>query len=434
MGPGDQFVPAQASVSGLKITVPSIAEGQDPWKITPAGVELQNRISRGPKGLDVTIDEFDTVCPIVFTDDIKMVAWWQDSARRYGRHAARWALDQTAEEYEKVRIVHLKLAEHGQTVRGADRLFEETQRLYIESQKHFANEQYEKSYRDAVRALRPLRLIMRDHWQQAVQGLDVPTASPFAVSYFSLPQHYELAKEVQGCRPGPTQLPYGNFELGSPLPGWSARTGSLASDRVQVAAGIVPAEGLDDEKKPRTHLKEPKSLFNSSRPVAAPDEGYTDPAPELGKTVLKLEVRRNPPLDPSGKPIPMNPALERTFLAVDSPVVKLPPGTLVRVSAWIKVNDPIVGDAAGGALFYDDAGGEPLSVRVLKTGTWKQYHLYRRVPVTGQIAVTLAMTGQGIAYFDDIRIEPLEIEAGSSKPSSPTGPRIPVVPAGYKKP
>ena len=109
------------------------------------------------------------------------------------------------------------------------------------------------------------------------------------------------------------------------------------------------------------------------------------------------------------------------------PAVKLPPGTLVRVSAWIKVPTAIVGDAAGGVLFYDDAGGEPLSVRVLGTGTWKQYHLYRRVPASGQIAVTLALTGLGVAYFDEVRIEPLIVGAASAKPTA-IGPRVPTIP------
>jgi hypothetical protein len=63
--------------------------------------------------------------------------------------------------------------------------------------------------------------------------------------------------------------------------------------------------------------------------------------------------------------------------------------------------------SADGALFYDDAGGEPLGVRVSNLPHWRQIHLYRRVPQSGQIAVTVALTGIGTAYFDDIRIEPL---------------------------
>jgi hypothetical protein len=422
LGPGDQYVPAQGALKDLRITVPTVAEGFDPWHITPAGPEcLRHRMVRTPKGSEITLDEFDLVSPIVLTDDQGtngLVVWWQDHYRRYGRLAALWSLDLARIEYEKVRLVHVKLLEMGRTIRDSEQLFAQTQRYYTEAQKHFANEQYDKAYRDATRALRPLRIVMRDHWRQAAEGLDTPTASPFAVSYFSLPQHWELAREVQSSQVQASRMPMGNFEVGGllpaqgvsidKLPGWSARTGSLETDRVAVAAGVVPAESLSDPKVPRQAKKQPKTFFTSSRPTVAADEGYVDPAPELGTGALKLEVRRMVEKDANSKPTAKDNLLERTFLAVDSPVVKLPPGTLVRISCWLKTPVPILGDAAGGVLFYDDVGGEPLAVRTLFTdGRWKQYHLYRRVPASGQIGVTLALTGTGIAYFDDLRVEPM---------------------------
>ena len=56
-------------------------------------------------------------------------------------------------------------------------------------------------------------------------------------------------------------------------------------------------------------------------------------------------------------------ALERTFLAVHSPAVKLPPGTLVKISGWVRIPKAITA-SADGALLYDSAGGEPLAVRL----------------------------------------------------------------------
>ena len=115
--------------------------------------------------------------------------------------------------------------------------------------------------------------------------------------------------------------------------------------------------------------------------------------------------------------VPRSPILERTFLAVDSPKVRLPPGTLVRVSGWVKVPSPITG-TADGALFHDDAGGAELGVRLMHTvepgepaAVWKQFHLYRRVPATGQMSVTLALTGVGVAFFDDVYRHDAELEA-----------------------
>jgi hypothetical protein len=87
---------------------------------------------------------------------------------------------------------------------------------------------------------------------------------------------------------------------------------------------------------------------------------------------------------------------------------------MVRVSAWIKVPKEIQG-TADGVLFYDDAGGDPLGVRLMVQQEWRQFHLYRVVPASGQISVTLAMTGIGTAYFDNIAIEPMV-------PNEPTPP------------
>ncbi|VTT96393.1 Uncharacterized protein OS=Pirellula staleyi (strain ATCC 27377 / DSM 6068 / ICPB 4128) GN=Psta_1862 PE=4 SV=1 [Gemmataceae bacterium] len=416
-GPGTQFVPDQGASAALTVVVPLVHDGADPWRISPAGVEcLSHQTTKVPGGTQLTIPEFDLVCPIVFTSDRPgLVAWWQDYTRKYGRLSAKWALDMAAVEYEKVAAVHAKLVALGVNVKAADTLFQQSTRFHEEARRQFAAELYDKAYQDAVRALRPLRVVMRDHWQQATATLDTPTASPYAVSYFSLPKHWELFKELQNTQPGANALPHGGFEFAGKvpsagvrvdaLPGWTARFGTL--DRVNVAAGVVPSEkhvAKPDPKKPPVPVRGP---FAPGREIVSPDTGYAAPVPELGQSLLRLDVRHRGEIAKDGKPAEVSQApLERTFLAVESPPVRFPPGTLVRVSAWIKVPEEISG-SADGALFYDDAGGEPLGVRLSVQPRWKQYHLYRRVPASGQIGVTLALTGVGTALFDEVKIEPM---------------------------
>ena len=266
---------------------------------------------------------------------------------------------------------------------------------------------------------------MRDHWNQATATLDIPTASPYAVSYFSLVKHWELFREIQACRVADNVLTVGTFEPSGNIPkagipvdgfaGWSARFGTL--DRVEVAAGIVSSAKLEDKNAPKPPVKKIK-LWNPGRPIVLESDDYVPPAPQMGNGVLKLEVRLQVEYDKEGKPAeqPTRP-LERTFLAVESPAVRLPPGTLVRVSGWVKIPDEIR-LTADGVLFYDDIGGEPLGVRLVGTrGRWKQFHLYRRVPESGQMTLTVALTGIGVAYFDDLRIEPL-LPAGQASPLS----------------
>src|SRR6185369_1095869 len=122
--------------------------------------------------------------------------------------------------------------------------------------------------------------------------------------------------------------------------------------------------------------------------------------PREGQRCLKLQIK---PKHPEQPPV----VLERTFLAINSPAVKLAPGTPVKISGWLRVPKAITA-STDGALLYDSAGGEPLAVRVTApTKTWKQYTLYRRVPATGSINVTLALMGLGKVYFDDVKIEPV---------------------------
>ena len=77
----------------------------------------------------------------------------------------------------------------------------------------------------------------------------------------------------------------------------------------------------------------------------------------------------------------------------------------MRISAWIST--PGISASVDGALFYDSAGGEPLAVRQTGSIPWRKFTLYRWVPPSGTIHVTLALTGLGTVYFDDVRIEPL---------------------------
>jgi hypothetical protein len=452
LGKGGQYVPEQAAAQSLVITVPLVENGADPWRITPAGVEcLRNYVKQTPSGTELTILEFDLVTPIVFTNDqtqTGLVVWWQDYARKYGRVAARWALDLAAEEYEKTFAVSAKLAEMGITVRDADNLFKLAFTYHEKARQNWSAELYDKAFADATRALRPLRVIMRDHWERATATLDVPTASPFAVSYFSLPKHWELFNEVQKCQPAASVLSGGTFEPdgeipkeGIPvdrIPGWSARFGTIEIDAVDVAAGVISSAKMEDAPVEPPKPPQPK-MFAPSRPIALPRDGYKPPAPELGRGVLKLEMRRRAGAGKDGKPTaPPTYPLERSYLAVESPPVRLPPGTLVRVSGWVKI-EGVIGQTADGVLFYDDVGGEPLGVRLLTTDAkWKQFRLYRRVPASGQMALTVALTGVGAAFFDDLRIEPLVPAAkdtgyGPSAPSTrgaPTGPRLPAPPVG----
>src|SRR5439155_13259696 len=88
------------------------------------------------------------------------------------------------------------------------------------------------------------------------------------------------------------------------------------------------------------------------------------------------------------------------------PVVRLQPGTVVRVSGWVCIPSQITA-SPDGALLYDSSGGDSFAVRLINPTAWKKFTVYRRVPASGTLQVTLALTGMGTVFFDDIRVEPL---------------------------
>jgi hypothetical protein len=240
---------------------------------------------------------------------------------------------------------------------------------------------FSEAYHESQRALRPLRILMRAQWEAANKGLDAPVSCPYAVSFFTLPKHWEFMDQVGRCITTANVLPGGDFEI---IP-----------ERVQDA--WRPEEPTLDEVELLAQRVSEVKIPLGSKPGAVPT---TAEMPQEGKQCLMLQVR---PKDPKG---PAPEALERTLLAITSPVVHLQPGTLVQVSAWARVPERITA-SADGALFYDSAGGEPLAIRLTEPTPWKKFTLYRRVPDSGTLHVTLAMTGLGSVYFDYVRIEPL---------------------------
>lgn len=408
VGAGTQYVPDQMVVPALSVTVPAIPEGATAWRVSAAGVEEIKDIKKTNEGTTVVLTEFDTTAAVVFTTDVsstgRVYRWQENTRHKFARTAAYWARQQAWAQYTKTAEVHrLILAAGGPDIPDAKKLFALAADQYAEASKFTDNDQPEMAYQAARRALRPLRVIAREHWKQAVESLDAPNCSPFAVSFYSLPQHWQLAQTVRGSRPAGNALPHGGFELSAAveekgaavtsLPGWKVRSTTL--DGLLPSAAIINSEGLKDP--------EPIEVFNPSRyapgrpvPNALTRFALT-PRPTLGSHCLRLLVEQKPGAERVE-------ALERTFVAVESPVVDLTPGAWVRVSFWAKGG---VGVSADGLMAFDSAGGEPLGVRVNYANTWKRFNMYRRVPESGKLSVTFAVTGVGAMWLDDVNIEPL---------------------------
>jgi len=439
LGDGAQYVPPQGSVANLSMNVPLIPDGSQPWEITPARVQsLQFNSKREISGTRITLPEFDLTSAIVFTSDLSpnsLVVKCQNHSRLIAPQAAQWSRDLATIQLKKVRQTHAELTAVAPPVLNADRLLREAEERLASAVALERSRDYVNAHLEAMRSMRPLRILMRAHWQQAVRTLDLPTASPYATTFFTLPQHWQLHRELRGTTLGANALKDGDFEIaanhpefavaarkvaedrpvtdvistqsrkieGAPvssLPGWTLQQQTI--DAVELEAMMLPAK-VATPLKPVKGPKPKRPYDPSTGVVELPDP----PEPKLGNSVLKLEIRPKVVINPKdGKALPIPAALERTYLAVTTPTVRLQPGTWVRISGWVMIPKAIE-SSADGFLLFDNIGDEAMGVRMTAGLSWKKFHLYRQVPASGAVWVTAALTGIGTVYVDDIRVEPL---------------------------
>ena len=142
---------------------------------------------------------------IVFTPDLGgMVVRLQNQRRRMAPTASQWAHDQAVEELAKAEKVDTQLTQAGHTLPDAAELLKKAHAALDKSAESRRNGSHEEAYDQAQAALRSVRILMRAHWDVAVKQLSVPTASPFAVSFYTLPKHWQFMDEIKDQPLGPT--------------------------------------------------------------------------------------------------------------------------------------------------------------------------------------------------------------------------------------
>ena len=429
-GPGSQFVPGQAAESKLTIVVPQVPQSHRAWEVTPADLRGLHT-DRVLGGTRVTIREFGLTAAIVFTSDFtsenSIVGRFQTQARLNRQSAAQWSYDMAQVEMKKVIGIEEQLEKQGHYLPDGKQLMDDAQTRLEAARRYWDNRLFNEAYLESQRALRPLRILMRAQWDQAVseclgpkKGLDSPASSPFAVSFFTLPRHWDFMDQVRRSVPAANVLPGGDFEVDAQRVQDTWRLEEPRLDEVEMVALPVSEVRVPMTVKPASNTPPDTGAGKSAKPTAPPtvkpasntppDTGAGKSAklaappttvekPKHGKQCLKLEIK------PKAGVYPQK-ALERAMLALTSPVVHLQPGTLVQVSGWVRIPQAITA-SPDGALIFDSAGGEPLAIRLTQPIAWKKFTLYRRVPDSGTMYVTLALTGLGTVYFDDVRIEPL---------------------------
>ncbi len=408
-----QYQPPQMAMKDLKIIVRGLDDAQA-YEVSPGNVATLDRV-RVPGGLQITVPEFGGTSLIYLTTDGARVVEIQRAVAAVRPSAVGLAIEQAQIQLAWVAEIHRLLVEDGHPMAEGDELLLTAQRQIKSAQDAQERQDYEVAWEEARRSIRPLQILMRYQWDQAIAAIKKtlndptlacgpavregetkpiprvidPVAVPPAVTFGTLPQAWIWEDRIRRGRLSKNLLPSGDFERAGVLKGagWTDESYEIEG----VSAGIVINPG-----------------------------GSTS-----GKSALRLS---GPPVDKATAD-KMPPFRDQPVAAVRTPPIKVYAEEVVRISVMVMMTYGTV-NGAGGLIVRDSLGGEPLEFRSsLAIPGWHEVVLYRRVPADGEMTVLLGYAGVQGCQFDDLKVQKIvaydepagpAVAAGRGGPARPS--------------
>ena len=402
-GLGAQWQPGQMAINNLILRVPA-PESAQAFEVSLGGVKWLN-IERVPGGKQITVPDFGNTAIVVVTTDFSLFARFEASVNALRSKAIFMAIEQAQIHFNQVEEIHRRLADddHNPKNSSAFELLQASRKFIKSADEALQREDYPLAWSEARRASRPLRILMRLHFDTAyneiadITGqsfgeeprvkptdkpkdppkvpkpkgpfpptLVLPVSSPPLVAFNMLPRQYLWNDWIRKYRFGRNELTGGTFEAKDPVsaPGWIVEQ--------------HPIEGV----------------YGAIKPF---------PGGWKGKQVLRFMVR---PTQEDGIDN-LAPFLDEMPIALVSPPVQVYADEIVRISVDI-LNIRGINPGGGGIIVRPSIGGETLQFRSVQVfPDWRKVVLYRQAPADGPLTVTLGLAGFGDVFFDDLRIERL---------------------------
>ncbi len=357
-----QCVPPQSAANSLSLIAPGVPEASNAYELTPAGVRvLQHKRVAG--GMCVTLDEFGLTTQILLAHDPLIINAVNRKTSETGRRAAELQRHLAVHKMNSVQAISGHIASR-MPVNGPPQWLKTARENLQTCDAQLAAGNALGAAQNAQRAQRSLRMIERAYWDVAVKGLVSPVTSPAAVSFDTLPYHWQLVNRLAAGHFGPNRIAGGDFEDINTMmrAGWRYIQNSTPS--LQTAVDLSP------------------SAARSGR---------------LGLRLLAAAA------DPKSPPA----VVETPPVLFTSPTIPVEAGQILCIFGWVHVPSPIMG-STDGLLVVDSLTGEALADRIGQTKEWRQFALYRVAPQSGVMCVTFALSGIGEARLDDVAIQVLE--------------------------
>jgi hypothetical protein len=359
-GPDAQYVPTQSAAHCVSLVVPGVPESDKAFRLVPGALEPL-RPKRVTGGTRVTLDEFGLTALVLLTGEPLVISEVRQRAQAIARRAAQLQRELAAAKLQAVEHVHPQCSPGaGGEPRSVAWLAAAREGLRA-ADAALASRDYATAYKQAQRAMRPLRLVERADWEPAVKGLVSPVSHPAAISFDTLPAYGALAGQIASAQPRASLIEQGRFD----------------DLETMLRAGWC-------------HFQRSSNGVDAEAELAAA-------AAHSGRFGLRLAARPAAGVAPDL-------LIETPPCWITSPGLRVEAGQLVCIHGWVHVPTSITG-SVDGLLIVDSLAGEPLAERIRQTTGWQEFTLYRMAAGSETLTVTFALSGLGEAWIDDVTIQ-----------------------------
>ena len=371
-----QFVPGPLAARNVTIIVPGGGDTAAAWEITTTGRlrNLDRETAAG--GVKITLPRLDQTTAILITSDPLLVEELNQKIAGIQEQSAHLLVELAKLKLDRIRQVDQALQNMDVGRPDAWKLLGEARQHMDKAESALQLKQTDDARQQASEALQFGRFLQRNHWEHAIRTSPNTTTSPWAVSFQSLPEHWNLMRRLE--------------KLGS----LDAMENLLPSGEFE-DIGTLVAE----------HWKHQQTMLET---VQSSAELY--PVAKQGKSSLRL----------AASPIAREPnanSISNPPVTVVSPGVSVHAGQYVRVTGWAKIPTPIIGSIEG-ALIFDSLLGKSGAVRLKAVQDWQRFELLRPVTETQEMTMTISLQGLGELLVDDLRITASELGPNVPLPST----------------
>lgn len=386
-----QFVPAAMYEREVSMVV-AASETASAWQISTSGVRsLPREVTAG--GLAIRIRDFDRSAVVLVTSDTGIIRALEQRIQATSAAAAAKSLELASLKYVRV-METLELLRKQHTVpAGADRLLAAAREALDRSSYERKNNDFREAAMLATDALRNLRQLQHLCWKDAVAELTAPAASPHAISFTTLPEHWQLLR-------------------------------TLREQQSKITENLLPGGTFDSQKSPFqegwTRQAGGKAIFSTTSDLITGASG--------GR-LLRLAAWYSDATVKSGTRDDILP------LTVSTPPIPVSTGDVMLVRGKIRRGLAVTPGARRMLMIHDSELGPEQALRPELRSDWIPFEMIRPIAKDGQFTVSLSLTGQAEVYLDDLEIRRLPAEfTGSEGPirftSNPAAAAADGVPAG----